>query len=68
MKYLYIIFLIILFLKSWYYGIYELKVNKNKPAGISIFFLSLLRAYISNNYINNKFLDTIYYCFHFQKD
>lgn len=60
MKYIYIISIVLLFFKSWYYGLYELKENKNKPAGYSIFFLSILRAYISFNYIKLKFLDVIF--------
>lgn len=67
MKYFYIIVIIFLFLKSWFYGLYELKTNKNKPAGYSIFLLSLLRVNISlyNHII--KFLIRLN-CFHFQKD
>ena len=47
MKYLYIATIFIFFMKSWYYGLYEFKENKNKPAGFSLFFLSILRAYIA---------------------
>ena len=67
MKYLYIIVLIYIFINSWKYGIYELKENKNKPAGISIFLISLLRVYISTNIFNYKLLIK-HLDFHFQKD
>jgi hypothetical protein len=40
MKILSIFFLIYCFFKAWYYGLYELKENKNKPAAISIFFMA----------------------------
>ena len=67
MKYLYIIGLIYIFIKSWKYGLYEIKENQNKPAGISIFFISILRAHISSNIFNNKLLIKYLY-FGLQKD
>jgi len=59
MKLIAIIFIIYLFLKSIYYGIFELTDNKNKPGGIVIiviaiigliFPLSLLIFYFYRNY------------------
>lgn len=51
MKFIYIIVLIYVFWRSLKYGKYEIEVNKNKPAGISIFFLTFMRANISINFI-----------------
>lgn len=53
MKILTLIFLIYSFFKTWYYGLYELKTNKNKTAAISMFFMAIVRSYISNyfNYL-----------------
>lgn len=42
MKYLSLFFIILLFLKSFYYGTFELKTNKNKFGGFGIYFLSLI--------------------------
>ena len=42
MKYISILFLIYLFLKSFYYGIYEINDKKNKLGGIAIIFLSII--------------------------
>ena len=50
MKVITILFLIYIFFKTWYYGIYELKSNKNKPAAIAIFFMAIVRANISYYY------------------
>ena len=41
MKYLIIIYLIFVFFKTWYYGIFEMKENKNKTAAIAIFALAI---------------------------
>lgn len=41
MNYLFIIFLLCFFIKSWLYGVFELKEIKNKPAATAIFVLSL---------------------------
>jgi len=46
MQYITILFLLYIFLKTWYYGIYELKTNKNKTAAISIFFMAIVRSSI----------------------
>ena len=45
-----IFLLIFFFLKTFYYGIFELKSNKNKPGGIVVFIYSILRTYISTCY------------------
>lgn len=42
MKFIAIILLIFAFLKSFYYGIYEIKEKENKPAGITVIFLAIL--------------------------
>lgn len=42
MKFIAISLLIISFLKSIYYGIYEINEKKNKPAGITVIFLAIL--------------------------
>ncbi len=42
MKFIIIIILIYSFLKSIYYGNFELKEKKNKSAGIAIYFLAIL--------------------------
>lgn len=42
MKFVAIVLLIFSFLKSIYYGIYEIKEKENKPAGIAVFFLAIL--------------------------
>lgn len=52
MKYIVIILIIFGFLKSWNYGIYELKQNKNKTAAIAIFTLSIVRPSFSYNFFN----------------
>lgn len=49
-----IIFLIYCFLKTFYYGIFELKTKKNKPGGIVVCIYSILRA--SFSIIYNNFL------------
>lgn len=47
MKYIAIIFLIYIFLKSIYYGFFELKEKNNKSGGVAIIFLSTLGLIIS---------------------
>lgn len=42
MKYISIFFLIYLFLKSFYYGIFEINEKKNKPGGITVIILSFI--------------------------
>lgn len=61
MKILYILVLIYIFIKTWKYGLYEFKENKNKPAGVSIFLISTLRAYTSNNIFNSQLLKIIFF-------
>lgn len=41
MNYIFIIFLLYFFIKSWFYGLFELKEIKNKPAATAIFILTL---------------------------
>lgn len=41
MNYIFIIFLLYFFIKSWFYGLFELKEIKNKSAAIAVFFLSI---------------------------
>lgn len=47
MPYLSIFFLIFGFLKTFYYGIFELKEKQNKPGGIAILVLAILRTCLS---------------------
>ena len=56
MKYITIIFLIYAFLKTWNYGIFELKENKNKTAAIATFFLAIVRLNFSFSNFNNYVL------------
>lgn len=42
MRFLATILILYFFAKSFYYGLYEFKENKNKPAGIVVFLLSFL--------------------------
>ena len=42
MNYIFIVFILYLFFKSWFYGLFELKEMNNKPAATAIFVLSLL--------------------------
>lgn len=65
MKYLYILIILYFSIKSWFYGLYEFKKCKNKPAGLSIFTLSILRANISIYNIIFKLLIILDY-YHFQ--
>ena len=48
MSYLAIILLIFTFLKGFYYGIFEIKEKQNKPGGIAVCFLAILRTYFSD--------------------
>lgn len=43
MPYLALIFIITCFLKSLYYGIYEIKEKQNIPGGIAVFIISFMR-------------------------
>lgn len=47
MPYLAILLVILCFLKSFYYGIYEIKQKQNKPGGIAVCFFAILRTYSS---------------------
>lgn len=42
MKFLFIFILLIAFIKSFYYGLFEIKEKENKPGGITIIFLAFL--------------------------
>ena len=42
MKYIAIIFLIFIFLNSYYYGCFEINEKKNYPGGILVIVLSLI--------------------------
>lgn len=47
MPYITIFLLILCFFKTWYYGIYEIHEKQNKPGGIAVLFLAILRTYFS---------------------
>ena len=47
MPYLALVLLLICFLKTFYYGIYEFKEKQNKPGGIAVCLFAILRTYIS---------------------
>lgn len=47
MPYLALILLLLCFLKTFYYGIYEIKQKQNKPGGIAVCLIAILRAYLS---------------------
>lgn len=53
MPFLAIVLLIYCFFKTFFYGIYELKNNKNKPGGIVVCLFAILRTYISLLYDNS---------------
>ena len=42
MKYLALLFLLIGFLKSYYYGLFEIKEKQNKSGGIAVIILAIL--------------------------
>lgn len=42
MKFIAIVLLIFAFFKSFYYGVFEIREKKNKPAGITVIFLAIL--------------------------
>lgn len=46
MKYISIIVLIFLFLKTIYYGSFELKIKKNKLAGFGVYFLASIGLFL----------------------
>lgn len=54
MKYIYFIFIILLFLKSYFYADYEQKEKKNKSSGIVLKLLSTIGLILSE-YILFKF-------------
>ena len=41
MKFLIVLYLIFIFFKTWFYGIFEMKENNNKTAAIAIFALTI---------------------------
>lgn len=41
MNYIFILLILYFFLKSWFYGLFELKEIKNKTAATAIFILTL---------------------------
>lgn len=45
MPYLALILLLLCFLKTFYYGFYEIKEKQNKPGGIITCLLAILRTY-----------------------
>ncbi len=45
-----IILIFLCFLKSFYYGIYEIKQKQNKPGGIAVCLFAILRTYLSDCY------------------
>ena len=47
MPYLAIILIIISFIKTINYGIFEMKQKQNKPGGIAVFITAILRTYYS---------------------
>ena len=42
MKYIFIFILLLACIKSYYYGMFEIKEKENKTGGIAIIFLSIL--------------------------
>lgn len=42
MKYLFTFILILGFLKSFYYGLFEIKEKENKAGGIAVIFIAIL--------------------------
>lgn len=42
MKFIFIFILLITFIKSFYYGMFEIKEKENKPGGIAIILLAFL--------------------------
>lgn len=47
MPYLALILLVLCFLKTFYYGIYEIKEKQNKPGGIAVCCLAIFRTYFT---------------------
>ena len=47
MPFLAILLVVLCFLKSFYYGIYEINQKQNKPGGIAVCFFAILRTYHS---------------------
>lgn len=50
MSYFALILLLWCFLKTFYYGIYEIKQKKNKSGGITVCLLAFLRTHFSKYY------------------
>lgn len=47
MPYLALFLIIYCFFKTFYYGIYEIKQKQNKPGGMAVCFLAILRTCLS---------------------
>lgn len=45
-----IILIFLCFLKSFYYGIYEIKQKQNKPGGIAVCLFAIFRTYLSHRH------------------
>ena len=52
MKQIAIIFLIYAFIKSIYYGKFEINNKKNKPGGLAVYIFALIWTYFTYNYFN----------------
>ena len=48
MPYLAILLVLLCFLKTFYYGIYELKQKQNKSGGMAVCALAILRTHLSH--------------------
>lgn len=64
MPYLALFLLIICCLKTFIYGIYEIKQKQNKPGGIAVCLLSLIRSYLPK-YCHYCFLFTLILFYNF---
>lgn len=64
MPYLALILIILCFLKTFYYGIYEINIENNKTGGIAICIFSILRLNFSNYYCNIKLYYIIFMLIH----
>lgn len=51
MPYLALFLILYCFLKTFYYGIYEIKQKQNKPGGIAVCLFAILRTYLSEHYV-----------------
>lgn len=63
MKYLCLIFVVYLYIKSYFYADYEIKEKNNKSGGITIKVISFIRTYIFNYYFIYILLITSFYVF-----